>query len=78
MSAAESDPRPAPEARPAGPCRFLRTKSMYVFTDGSGDDHGDDNSIFWCLQTMKNYGPDDDFVDRQGCCDGSRSCHEPI
>ena len=62
------------------PCRHLRTKSMYVYTDGGdGDDpHGDpDNAIFWCLRTMKNFGPDDDHVNGLDCHNAARSCYEP-
>ena len=62
------------------PCRHLRNKGMYVYTDGlGGESHGDyDNSIYWCLKTMKSFGPDDDLVDREGCCDGRRPCYQAI
>ena len=42
---------------------------MYVYTDGlGGESHGDyDNSIYWCLKTMKSFGPDDDFVSGDDC-----------
>jgi hypothetical protein len=52
---------------------------MYVYTDGSAHEHDSyDNTIFWCLKTMKSFGPDDDIVDREGCCNGARTCYEPI
>ncbi len=72
-------PLEAPPAR-TGPCRHLRHKGMYVFTDGSRDDdeHDDDSSVYWCLQTMKGYGPDDDVVDRAGCCKPGRECYAPL
>ena len=40
---------------------------MYVYTDGlGGEAHDDyDNTIYWCLKTMKGFGPDDDFVGRR-------------
>jgi len=62
------------------PCRHLRNKGMYVYTDGSGGEtHADyDNTIFWCLKTMKGFGPDDEFVDRQDCRNTLRSCYEPM
>lgn len=71
---------PKPQTGPAVPCRHLRTKSMFVYTDASFDLMGrdDDGSIYWCVHTMKNFGPDDDFVDRTSCCDGSRACYEPL
>jgi hypothetical protein len=62
------------------PCQHLRHKGMYVYTDGQPrDPHGDyDNTIYWCLKTMKSFGPDDDIVDREGCCKAGRPCYEPI
>jgi hypothetical protein len=51
---------------------------MYVYTDGSPSDHGDyDNTIYWCLRSMKSFGPDDEMVNREACCDASRTCYEP-
>lgn len=63
------------------PCRHLRSKGMYVYTDGNGgssSDDGDDNSIYWCLHTMKSFGPDDQYVGGCECRDVGRSCHQPI
>ena len=62
------------------PCRHLRSKGMYVYNDASGvEAHGEyDNSIFWCLQTMKSFGPDDGMVGRVDCCNSGRSCYEPL
>jgi hypothetical protein len=83
MADAESQDFPAVEPDPqstAPPCRHLRSKGMYVYTDGiSGEEHdGYDNTIFWCLETMKGYGPDEDFVGREECRNPSRSCYEPL
>jgi hypothetical protein len=72
---------PPAEPPPTGPpCRHLRSKGMYVYTDGSGSDGHDDydNSIYWCLQTMKSFGPDDDMVNREDCCLTGRPCYEPL
>jgi hypothetical protein len=62
------------------PCRHLRNKGMYVYTDGSGGESHDgyDNTIFWCLQTMKEFGPDEDLVDGRECRNPERSCYEPL
>ncbi|WP_422929823.1 hypothetical protein [Singulisphaera sp. PoT] len=64
------------------PCRHLRSKGMYVYTDGSGsgsDSHPDyDNTIYWCLKTMKSFGPDDEFVAGEDCRHSDRTCYEPI
>jgi len=52
---------------------------MYVYTDeGGGQAHDDyDNTIYWCLKTMKGFGPDDDIVGGEDCCNSSRSCYDP-
>lgn len=85
---AEAEAAPKPEDAPPPeygivdpPCRHLRSKGMYVYTDGptDADTHEDyDNTIYWCLKTHKGFGPDNDEVHRDYCCDASRSCHEPL
>jgi hypothetical protein len=64
----------------AAPCRHLRNKGMYVYPSGSGSEpHEDyDNTIYWCLQSMKGFGPDDEPVTGVECRDPSRSCYEPL
>ena len=64
----------------AAPCRHLRNKGMYVYSDGiSGERHEDyDNSIYWCLNTMKGFGPDDDFVSGPDCRNPERTCYEAL
>lgn len=79
----ESNPHelPAVEPEPAAPpCRHLRNKGMYVYSDGHGGEphSGYDNSIYWCLKTMKEYGPDDEMVAGTECRDPARSCYEPL
>jgi hypothetical protein len=53
---------------------------MYVFSDGGDDSEGEDygSSSYWCLQTMKAIGPDDDRVDGRECRNASRSCYQPL
>jgi hypothetical protein len=65
---------------PGVPCRYLRTNGMYIFDGRPGDTEDDDYepSSFWCLRTMKAFGPDDDFVGRRECCDSGRACYEPL
>ena len=63
---------------PAGPmCRHLRSKGMYVYTAGvdMGFDHDYDNTIYWCLKTMKSFGPDDEMVEKSACCSNGRACY---
>jgi hypothetical protein len=70
-----------PVAEPSAPCRHLRNKGMYVYTDGQEEDRGHegyDNTIYWCLKTMKDYGPDDQPVDRPDCRNPERSCYEAL
>jgi hypothetical protein len=61
-------------------CRHLRSKGMYVYTDAQdGQAHEDyDNTAYWCLKSLKNFGPDDELVGRPECNDPSRTCYEPI
>jgi hypothetical protein len=78
---ASADPSERPEVQPINiPCRHLRNKGMYVYTNGlGGEPHEDyDNTIFWCLKTMKGFGPDDDLVSGEDCRNAARSCYEPI
>jgi hypothetical protein len=75
---AEPVEAPSPSACP---CRHLRSKGMYVYTDGIAGEPGEDdvdNSIYWCLKTMTSFGPDDEFVDRRECRMPGRSCYEPL
>lgn len=71
---------PPPTYQQTGnPCRYLRNKGMYVYTDGPSESHGDyDNTIYWCLRSMKAFGPDRDEVHREHCCDPARSCYEAL
>jgi hypothetical protein len=71
---------PSPDSPPAeataSPCRHLRSKGMYVYTDGQTPAHDDyDNTIYWCLKTMKGFGPDDDMVNGEECRNPARSCY---
>jgi len=77
-----SDSSESPAATPPGPpCRHLRSKGMYVYTDQAEDDSADeadyDSTIFWCLMTSKGDGPDDEPVGRHDCRNTLRSCYEP-
>lgn len=69
---------PDPQPAKTSPCCQLRHKGMYVYTDaGTGSSHDDyDNTIYWCLKSMKSFGPDDDIVDRESCSDPNRSCYQ--
>lgn len=72
-------PDASASAEPTAPtCRHLRYKGMYVYTDGlDREAHEDyDNTIHWCLATLKDFGPDDALVGRLDCCNPSRKCYE--
>jgi hypothetical protein len=79
MPDAESGGPTAVEPPPV-PCRNLRHQGMYVYTDGRGrgSDKDYDNTIFWCLKTMKDYGPDDEPADGRECRGPGRPCYEPL
>ena len=84
----DASPSPDPESSPnpvlGPPCRHLRTKGMYVYTDGQNDpnaaddDDDFDTSIYWCMKSMTNIGPDDALVCRPDCRNPERSCYEPL
>jgi hypothetical protein len=52
---------------------------MFVYTDGCGGETHDDpgSTAYWCLKTMKAFGPDDDLVNAEECASPARSCYEP-
>jgi len=65
-------------------CCLLRTKNAfgsYMFDGGDGDedaypawqDGESTTAVFWCLKTMDNFGPDDDFAHAKSCRPG-RAC----
>jgi hypothetical protein len=76
----QPEPNDVPAIQPtACACRHLRNKGMYVYTDASDEgNEGYDSGAYWCLKTLKNFGPDDDMVGGAECRDPSRSCYEPI
>jgi hypothetical protein len=53
---------------------------MYVYSDGHGREQAEDydNTIYWCLKTMKEFGPDDEMVTSPDCRNPERSCYEPL
>ncbi len=76
-----ADPNDLPIVESASsPCRHLRNKGMYVYTDGEGTQSHDDDgtTVYWCLKSMTNFGPDEEYVGYTECGNPSRSCHEPI
>ena len=76
-----SEPSSVPVASPRlSPCRHLRSAGMYVFSDGPRDETAEDydSSSYWCSETMKGFGPDDDLAGGRECRDPSRSCYEPL
>lgn len=61
------------------PCRYLRTKRMYIPALAGGaldiEPAGDDQSFYWCNKTLSFLGVDDNPV--HSCvCQPGRSCHE--
>ena len=83
MTSPETNEPPAAQPEPVlstVPCRHLRNKGMYVYSDGNGGQtHEDyDNTIYWCVKTMKEYGPDDEIVAGPDCHNTLRTCYEPF
>ena len=58
-------------------CMFLNCKSMQVY----GDDFRNDPEFqagmveFWCTQTFKGCGPDDNAVSLELCSNAARPCY---
>ncbi len=61
-------------------CKLLRTKSGFgAVAGGEGWKRGDsETEIYWCLNTMESFGPDDDFVHAQSCCKGRQCFQRPV
>lgn len=73
----ETEPEAPPIDPKSTPCFALRNKEMYVFNGLEDEHHGEhDATNFWCLNTMKGFGPDDQPVGRLCCRDRTRSCFE--
>jgi hypothetical protein len=62
---------------PTPPCRFLRTKKMYIpaLADTALVEDHHDQSFYWCNKTLSALGRDDYPVHPCSCQPG-RSCHE--
>lgn len=67
-----------PSTAVAVPCRHLRSKGMYVYTDMAEPHEESGTTMYWCLKTMTAFGPDDEAVDGHDCRSPGRSCHEPV
>ncbi len=61
------------------PCKFLRTKKMFIpaLTNESApaDDDLHESAHCWCNRTLTEVGPDDEPVGRQAC-HPSRTCFQ--
>ena len=64
---------------PSLPCRFLRTKRMYIPALAEGaldlDQDPNDQSFYWCNKTLSALGVDDNQV-HPCLCQPGRACHE--
>jgi hypothetical protein len=64
---------------PWTPCRFLRTKRMYIpalAKDALGPEQdANDQSFYWCNKTLSALGRDDNQV-HPCVCQPGRTCHE--
>lgn len=80
MASAEPGDGPVSTGKKPALCMHLRSKGMYVYTDNSGGESDDDHesSVCWCLKTMKDFGPDDEFVSKGECRNPDRACYEPL
>lgn len=60
-------------------CIHLHSKAMAVHGEAFAEDpdYQAGLSDFWCLQTARPLGPDDEEVSDADCCDPGRACYEP-
>ena len=58
-------------------CKYLHCKSMVVYGEdfASDPDYQAGMTDFWCLQTSKGIGPDDDQVNLEECSLTDRPCY---
>ncbi len=57
-------------------CRLLRTKSAFGSEQGASWQRGDSGTdVFWCLNSMECFGPDEGHVHPHACKSG-RSCFQ--
>lgn len=63
---------------PAPRCIHLHSKAMVVHGEGyeSDPDYQDGTTVFWCLQTAKPLGPDNNEVNMTECRDPQRGCYQ--
>ena len=59
-------------------CMYLCCKSMLVYgEDFTSDPEYQDGMVdFWCTQTSKGIGPDDDLVSLDLCSNAERGCFQ--
>lgn len=58
-------------------CRSMKTKMLYVLGPEAVDlTVPSSTAHYWCVQTMRTIGPDDQLVTPDQCCAG-RGCFEP-
>ena len=64
------------------PCRYLRTKKMYVSVQESAafSEKFDPNSFShcWCNRTMTEIGADDNLVSYGRCVSAERRCYTAL
>lgn len=57
-------------------CRLLRTKSSFGSEEGATWQHGESTTdVFWCLNTMEVFGPDETYTHASTCRSG-RACFQ--
>ncbi len=57
-------------------CRLLRTKASFGSEEGATWQRGDSTTdVFWCLNTMEVFGPDETYCHASTCRSG-RACFQ--
>ena len=63
---------------PAPRCKNLYCKSMMVYGEAFEEDPDYQAGLtdFWCLNSSKTIGPDDDEVNLEACSQAARACYQ--
>jgi hypothetical protein len=73
------DELPVIDTQPVA-CRHLRSNGMYVYTDGTTKETVEniESTVYWCMQTMKSFGPEGEMVGGRESRHTTRSCYQPL
>lgn len=57
-------------------CRFLLSKGLYINAGLPADQHVVGDGNFWCANTQRFLGPDQEVCGHEECTDPQRHCYQ--